>query len=151
MQSAFTHIANNKLCWIKSSSSIYESKPFGEVPQDNFLNAVIKISTGLNISSLFDFLKSTEKLVGRTDSVRWGPREIDIDLLYFNDLLHSTEKISVPHPGIQLRDFVILPLNEIAPDFIHPALKKKNSDICKEISESYIVGRLPGGLIINKV
>jgi 2-amino-4-hydroxy-6-hydroxymethyldihydropteridine diphosphokinase len=138
------------LCWIKSYSSVYETKPFGEVTQENFFNAVIKISTGLDIISLLQFLKSTEKSVGRTESVRWGPREIDIDLLYFDDVVYNDEKINVPHPGIRHRDFVIVPLNEIAPDFIHPALKKKNSDICIEISESYIVGKLTDILIINK-
>lgn len=148
LRSAVKEISNHKLCSLNGWSSIYETKPYGEINQDYFLNAAIRINSEMDIRSLFRFLQETEKMIGRQRSFKWGPREIDLDLLYFDDIICSDEKISLPHPGIQFRDFVIVPLNEIAPDFMHPALKKKNSDICKEISESYIVARFPGRLII---
>ncbi len=125
---------------------MYETKPFGDVVQENFLNAVIKISSSKEVLSLFRFLKSVETETGRTKSVKWGPREIDIDLLYFNNLIYSDDLITVPHKGIPFRDFVAVPLNEIAPGFEHPALKKKNSDICKEVPESYIIRKFPGAI-----
>ncbi|QQS37069.1 MAG: 2-amino-4-hydroxy-6-hydroxymethyldihydropteridine diphosphokinase [Ignavibacteriales bacterium] len=151
IQTAINIIDDNDDCFVEKVSSVYETKPFGDTEQEKFLNIVMKISSVLDLKSLFLFIKSTEKKAGRTQSRRWGPREIDIDLLYYGDLIYSDDLISVPHKGITERDFVSVPLAEIAPDFIHPALKKKNIDICKEIPESYIIRKFPGELIIKKV
>jgi len=117
---------------ILNSSSVYETKPFGKVEQSNFLNAVIKVKTSYNLIELFKNLKNIETKLGRNETIKWGPREIDLDLLFFNDRIFKNEKLKVPHSGIQDRDFVLIPLREIAPNFIHPVLKKKISDICKE-------------------
>lgn len=143
-------IAASDFCCIELISSVYETKPFGGVVQANFLNIVIKMSSGKDAVQLLGFLKSVEVETGRTKSVKWGPREIDIDLLYFNDLIYSDETTTIPHKGIPFRDFVAVPLDEIAPGFVHPALKKKNSDICKEVPESYIIRKFPGELKIKK-
>lgn len=83
---------------------------------------------------MFIFLKNLEKKLGRTESFKWGPREIDLDLLFFNDEIYSDEEVTVPHSGIAQRDFVLTPLNQIEPELFHPVLKQKISDI--SISES---------------
>lgn len=88
---------------------------------------------------MFRLSKQIELKIGRKKGEKWGPREIDLDLLYFNDEIYSDEKLTVPHKGILDRDFVLVPLSEIAPDFIHPELKEKNSDICKRNSKENII------------
>jgi 2-amino-4-hydroxy-6-hydroxymethyldihydropteridine diphosphokinase len=78
---------------------------------------------------LFQFLKQTESKLGRKTEIEWGPREIDLDILFFNDLIYSDENITIPHIGIMDRDFVLIPLSEIEPALIHPVIDKKISEI----------------------
>ena len=132
---------------IVKTSSVYETRPFGIKEQENFFNAVIKLSTGKNFLELFDNLKSIEKEIGRKDSVRWGPREIDLDLLIFNDLIYSDEKVTIPHKGLADRDFVLTPLCEIEGQLVHPALNKKICDICVGVSEKFIIRKLSAKIL----
>jgi 2-amino-4-hydroxy-6-hydroxymethyldihydropteridine diphosphokinase len=122
-------------------SSIYETKPFGNIKQENFFNAVIKIRTSYELKELFNFLKSIEKKIGRTKTIKWGPREIDLDLLFYNNLIYSDEYINVPHKGIAERDFVLVPIVEIEPELVHPVLKKKISDIYEEVTVKNILNK----------
>jgi 2-amino-4-hydroxy-6-hydroxymethyldihydropteridine diphosphokinase len=132
-------LSKNSKVKIQKSSSVYETKPFGKVDQADFLNAVIKIKTTYKLAGLFSYLKKLEIKLGRKKMSKWGPREIDLDLLFFNDRVLKNEKLTVPHYGIQDRDFVLMPLNEIAKGYFHPALKKKISDICTDdISKNVI-------------
>ncbi len=78
---------------------------------------------------MFDFLKQTESKLGRQTEIEWGPREIDLDILFFNDLIYTDENITIPHLGITERDFVLIPLSEIEPELIHPVIAKKISEI----------------------
>lgn len=78
---------------------------------------------------MLDFLKKIESDLGRQTEIKWGPREIDLDILFFNDLIYTDENITIPHIGITERDFVLIPLSEIEPDFIHPVIAKKISEI----------------------
>ena len=75
------------------------------------------------------FLKSVEKQVGRKVTTKWGPREIDLDILFYNDMVFSDDEITIPHKDLMNRDFVLVPLCEIAPDLIHPIMNKKISEI----------------------
>ncbi len=132
---------------VVKSSSVYETKPFGLKKQDNFLNAVIKLSTGKNYLELIYLLKNIEKELGRKESVRWGPREIDLDLLFFNNLIYSDDKVTIPHKGIADRDFVLDPLCEIEGELVHPALNKKICDICSGVSEKFIIRKLSAKIL----
>lgn len=131
-------IDQNPDCEVESASSIYETVPYGEVPQSEFFNAVIKVKTNLELKELFHFLKSVEVKVGRNRREKWGPREIDLDILFFNNIIYSDEEISVPHKDLLNRDFVIVPLLEIEPDLVHPANNKKLNEfsIFEETSEN---------------
>lgn len=124
------------------ASSIYETKPYGVKEQDNFLNAVIKVSTSFNLTQLFIFLKNIEDELGRKSNTKWGPREIDLDILFFNEIVYSDEKIIIPHKEIELRDFVLTPLCEIAPDLFHPVLNQKISDICIDEKNKTIIAKI---------
>lgn len=135
-----------KNCIIEKNSSVYETKPLGNLTQENFLNAVIKISTDYSLNELFHFLKNIEKDLGRIKTTKWGDREIDLDILLFNDLVYSDEILTIPHKGIIYRDFVIIPLCEIEPDLVHPELNQKICDISVSDSEKCIIGKLPVSL-----
>jgi 2-amino-4-hydroxy-6-hydroxymethyldihydropteridine diphosphokinase len=124
---------------VLKTSSVYETKPYGKINQSNFLNAVIELKSSYEMLEFFNYLKVLEIDIGRTKSVKWGPREIDLDLLFFGDVIFKNKELTVPHAGINERDFVLIPLKEIAPDYFHPALKLKISDICTEdISKTII-------------
>lgn len=123
-------------------SSVYETKPFGFEKQDNFLNAVVEIRTDFELKELFNFIKNSEKTLGRTESFKWGPREIDLDLLFYDNMAFSDENITIPHPEIVNRDFVLVPMNEIEPNFIHTELKEKISDICKRHKGKTVIRKL---------
>ncbi len=129
-------------CKVEVSSSLYETKPLGNRKQENYLNAVIKISTKYSVIELFNFLKSIEKELGRSKTERWGDREIDMDILFYNDLVYSDDIITIPHKGITSRDFVLVPLCEINSSLIHPELKQKICDINVADSEKCIIRKL---------
>lgn len=102
----------------------------------------MEIHTDFELKELFNFIKDAEKSLGRTESFRWGPREIDLDLLFYDDKVFSDENITVPHPEIVNRDFVLVPMNEIEPNFIHTELKEKISDICKRNESKTVITKL---------
>lgn len=129
-------------CNIEKISSVYETLPFGDIEQDNFYNAVIKISTKLNPQELFIELKKIEQRLGRIIREKWGPREIDLDVLLFNDLIFSDEIITLPHKGIIYRDFVLVPLIEIEPELIHPVFNKKIVDFVLDLKTKNIINKL---------
>ncbi|MFH1777923.1 MAG: 2-amino-4-hydroxy-6-hydroxymethyldihydropteridine diphosphokinase [Candidatus Omnitrophota bacterium] len=122
-------------------SSIYETTPLGGPKQNNFLNVVLQIETDFIPKQLLKITKIIEKDLGRrTKAKRWGPRIIDIDILIYHNLeLHSSE-LTIPHPRMHERYFVLVPLSEIAPRVIHPVFKKTikrlKQDIDKVTNES---------------
>jgi 2-amino-4-hydroxy-6-hydroxymethyldihydropteridine diphosphokinase len=142
IRNAVEEIRKDVHCKVKLVSAVYETAPYGNSKQPNFYNAVIMISTNYTLEELFSFLKGIELKLGRKDSVRWGPREIDLDILFFDEIIYSENNLKVPHPGVHLRDFVLVPLVEIAPNLIHPELKEKIIDICKRNSEKNVIQKL---------
>jgi 2-amino-4-hydroxy-6-hydroxymethyldihydropteridine diphosphokinase len=144
---AVNEIISGGKCTVEKVSSVYETLPYGNKEQENFYNAAIGITTELEMFDLLAFLKSIEKKLGRVSGPRWGPREIDLDLLFFNNVIYSDERITVPHREVTKRDFVLVPLCEIAPDLIHPELNKKICDICIDDPEKNVIGRIPDKII----
>ena len=121
---------------ISKSALIYESRAVGFKEQPNFLNTVVGGETNFPPDDLLVFLKEVEKNVGRTKSVHWGPREIDIDILFYDDLIFKNETLEIPHPQIASRDFVLVPMNDIASDFIHPIFRKTIKQLLEEFPDS---------------
>jgi len=105
---------------ILKSSRVYETEPWGVIDQAPFFNAVIEIATELSPLDLLRKCFETENQMSRVRSIKWGPRTIDIDILFYGNQIYQTDSLQIPHPRITERDFVIIPLNEIAPDFVHP-------------------------------
>jgi 2-amino-4-hydroxy-6-hydroxymethyldihydropteridine diphosphokinase len=106
-----------------ASSALYATTAFGPVAQPDFLNAAAGVLTRLPLDAFFDALRSLEAALGRTPPrQRWGPREIDLDLLVFGQARRGDERLTLPHPGIAERDFVLFPLRDLAPDLEVPGL-----------------------------
>ncbi len=110
-------------------SSMIETEPWGIKEQPKFINMAIEIETELEPVKLLGCLKKIETELGRYSGVRWGPRIIDLDILFYDDLIMKTPELEIPHPGTFDRDFVLRPLAEIAPDKVHPVLKKSVKEI----------------------
>ena len=120
-------------------SSIYQTEPWGFHDQAPFLNMVIQVQTNLTPRSLLTFLKNLEVEIGRTLTFRNGPRVIDLDILFYDDLVLAEEGLEIPHPRLKDRVFVLVPLCEIAPDLIHPVTK---TPLDKYLAKLEIVGIL---------
>lgn len=103
-------------------SSLYRSAPFGPVKQADYVNAVVSLRTRLRARALFAEMQEIERLQGRKRGVRWGPRTLDLDFLAFGDREIEEPTLTLPHPGIAERNFVLLPLREIAPNLVIPGL-----------------------------
>ena len=103
-------------------SSLYETEPVGYEEQDWFLNGVVAVETDLSAHQLLALLKEIEGAVGRQHRTRWGPREVDLDLLIYDQCCINTPDLTVPHPEMHQRSFVLVPFAEIAPDVLHPIL-----------------------------
>jgi len=114
---------------IVAESSVYQTAPVGYLDQADFLNQVIKVETQLSPEALLRFLKGLEKDMGRKKTIRDGPRVIDLDILFFNDVVLELPDLQIPHPRLHERAFVLVPLADIAPEFQHPVLKKSISQL----------------------
>ncbi|HEU23866.1 MAG: 2-amino-4-hydroxy-6-hydroxymethyldihydropteridine diphosphokinase [Mesoaciditoga sp.] len=114
-------------------STMYETEPYGLKDQPKFINCAALIRTSYAPMELMDMLLDIEKALGRVRNVKWGPRTIDIDILFYDHRIINFVDLIIPHPDLQNREFVLRPLAEIAPDYIHPKLKKSVFEMLNEI------------------
>lgn len=109
---------------VKARSNVYETHPWGYEDQEKFLNQVVRVETYLKPEPLLKHLKRLEVALGRKPSFQNGPRLIDIDILFYDDLVLYSPVLMIPHPHMHERGFVLVPLMDIAPDLVHPVRKK---------------------------
>ena len=121
-----------------SQSRFYETDPWGYTDQPAFLNIVIKANTELAPKKLLAFLKNMEVVLGREETFRYGPRVIDLDILFYDDLVLDSPDLTIPHPRLTERAFVLFPLAELAPDLVHPIIKKTIRQLMSSISTTGI-------------
>ncbi len=133
---------NSEKTKVVRRSSFYETKPLGDEHSPNYVNAVVEIETELTPFDLLKFLKYIEKKIGRTKTYRWGPREIDIDILLFDSEIISSDKLTIPHKEICNRDFVLVPLKEIAGDIEIPGSGLKISECINNLRNHYILKKI---------
>ncbi|MHB9944160.1 2-amino-4-hydroxy-6-hydroxymethyldihydropteridine diphosphokinase [Clostridium botulinum] len=114
-------------------SSIYETEPYGVLDQDSFLNGVVKIETNLTPEDLIGELLNIEKQLDRVRERRWGPRTIDLDIIFYDDLIINEKDLVIPHKDMENREFVLKPLCDIDGNFIHPVLKKSVRELYDEL------------------
>ncbi len=127
---------------VTKSSSLYHTEPMGEVEQPWFMNAVAEVETILSPEELLHRCQQIEEEMGRQHIIPQGPRVIDLDILLYDQLTLNTAELSIPHPRMHRRRFVLIPLLEIAPDAVHPLLKKSIRELLKDISDFSVVKRV---------
>ena len=120
---------------IRSVPSFFKTEPYGVTDQPEFINAVACVKTDLAPEKLLKLLLDTELEMGRVRLRHWGERNIDLDLLLYDDLIYYSEKLVLPHPDMQNRLFVLQPLSEIAADKIHPVYKKSIQNLLKSLTD----------------
>jgi 2-amino-4-hydroxy-6-hydroxymethyldihydropteridine diphosphokinase len=119
-------------------SKVYETPPWGYEDQPAFLNQVLQTDTELDPLDLLNYLKRIEQIMGRKATFRYGPRAIDLDILFYDGLIISIDNLQIPHPRAAERAFVLVPLREIAPGFMHPVLNKTITELTRTIDCSGI-------------
>src|SRR3954468_11597475 len=120
---------------IENASQLYVAAPLGYVRDDAFVNAVIRGTTTLKPLELLEMMQAIESAMGRRSGVQYGPRPIDLDLLFYEAVQMETRKLTVPHPRIAQRAFVLKPLAEIAPEFMHPVLYYTISQLLQDADD----------------
>jgi len=141
-EEAISEILNVDNHTLLAKSSFYKTQPVGYTAQDWFVNGVIKIETDLEALDLLRALKTIENHLGRIETFRWGPRVIDLDLLIFDGTCLETPEVTIPHPRLQERQFVLVPLAEIDPDLLHPVFKKSVRRLLEDMKEDQGVEKL---------
>lgn len=136
LEKAIFNISKLKDTFLLKTSQIIETEPFGYKEQDNFLNTCLEIKTLLPAKQLLYKLLEIEKEMGRERKIKWGPRIIDIDIIFYNKEIFEDEDLVLPHPYMEYRLFVLKPLEEINPNFVHPLLNKRVSTLRKELELS---------------
>ncbi len=126
---------------ITKVSSFYCTEPVGYPNQDDFINAVVELETGLSPLALLAACHVIEDELGRSRLVHWGPRPIDLDILLYGDQIVNSAELTIPHPLMAKRGFVLVPLSEIAPQTVHPVLRKKAVDLLNKLNDAHRVTR----------
>ena len=130
---AIKYISELENVEIKKTSSIITTKPYGKIDQPDFLNCVVELNTNILPEELLKKCLNIEDQLGRSRKGKWGPRTIDIDMLFYEDKIMNTKLLVLPHPELHKREFVLISLSELCPDLIHPIINKKIKDIFLEL------------------
>lgn len=124
---------------VTAVSSLYCTEPVGYREQEEFINAVAELETKLSPRDLLAVCQAIENELGRVRLVRWGPRAVDLDILLYGNTVIKTPDLMIPHPQLSLRGFVLVPLCEIAPQVVHPVLKKTVAHLLHELKDTHRV------------
>lgn len=133
INNAMKSIKDNSLCRNLRESKRYETEPYGDVDQDNFLNGVCEFETLYYPLELLQYLHELESQAGRKRVIHWGPRTLDLDILFYENLIMETEALTIPHPDMQNRKFVMQPLSDLTNYFMHPVLNKSVREVLSQI------------------
>ena len=131
---------------IAAVSSVYETEPVGNKNQPPYLNAALELRCSLAPDELVAQLKAAERTIGRSSSERWGPREIDLDLVYYADVVTVAPGLAVPHPEAERRKFVLVPIAELSPTFIDPKRQRTVGDLLRDCTDTSAVDKIASKL-----
>ncbi|MCL2152370.1 MAG: 2-amino-4-hydroxy-6-hydroxymethyldihydropteridine diphosphokinase [Oscillospiraceae bacterium] len=130
---AVSELGKAEGCRVVNVSSYISTKPYGYAEQDDFLNGCLELETLLTPIELLKLLLSIEEKSGRVRDIRWGPRTLDLDIVFYDDIVISGDTLRIPHAQAHMRHFVLTPLSEIAPYFLHPVLRKTVAELLDEL------------------
>lgn len=142
LQKAIKFLEDDKNIRLLNVASIYESKPYGGIYQDNFLNTAVEVLTSLDPFELLQQLKEIEVLIGRENLDKWGPREIDLDIIFYENFLIDNKILKIPHPDFHLRDFVLVPLIELNDKIFDPLSAKPITYFLDKLENSFILRKI---------
>ncbi|WP_347156494.1 2-amino-4-hydroxy-6-hydroxymethyldihydropteridine diphosphokinase [Pontibacter chitinilyticus] len=129
---------------ITQTSKLYETAAWGKTDQPAFLNQVLEVETGLSPEQVLQRINVIEQELGRIRQEHWGARVIDIDILFYDDLVLQTQRLTIPHPQLHLRRFTLMPLAEIAPNLDHPVLKRSIKQLLEDCADTLEVQKFKG-------
>ncbi len=136
LSGAVESLRSHKLIELRKVSKLLVTKPYGGVEQDDFLNGVAEIETLMNPQQLLEALHEIENEAGRERSVHWGPRTLDLDILFYEKKVMETENLVIPHPDLENRRFVLEPMAELAPAFRHPVTGRSVTALLRELEDA---------------
>lgn len=126
---------------IVQASAIYETAAWGKTDQPSFLNQVLEVTTDFSPEQVLQTINTIEQDLGRERLEHWGARVIDIDILFYDNLVQQTQRLTIPHPQLHLRRFTLLPLYELSPDLVHPGLKQTIAELLENCPDKLEVKR----------
>lgn len=135
-------LLDEKIGKVSLISSLYETEAWGGISKGNYLNQILILESELSAELVLDKALQIEKVLGRQRDVKWGNRTMDIDILYYGGEILDTPNLKIPHPYLHLRRFVLEPLAEIAPDFVHPVLNLTSSELLQNCEDDSIVKKI---------
>jgi len=141
LNQAIRHIENT-IAPVVRTSSVYETQSWGKTDAPDYLNQVIMLQTTLPPRLILEKVLNIEKVLGRQRDEKWGPRTIDIDILFYGQAIIDEPGLHIPHPELHKRRFTLEPLTEIAPQLVHPVLNKSILLIKNELKDSLVVKKL---------
>ena len=139
IKNALENLDADENCRVLRTSKMYHSRAYGGVEQDNFCNSVFCMETLYSPLELLTRLQQEEREAGRERLIKWGPRTLDLDILYYDDIIMEREHLRIPHRDMSNRDFVLLPLSEIAPYKRHPILGLTTLEMLGRVKETYVL------------
>jgi 2-amino-4-hydroxy-6-hydroxymethyldihydropteridine diphosphokinase len=135
LETALKHI-HERIGTVTKKSRIYQTEPWGERDQEDFLNQALEVDTKLKPKKILEKIAEIESLMDREETYKWGPREIDIDILTYGDEMISEMDLTIPHPFLHERRFTLIPLSELAPDLFHPIMGATILDLLLECEDT---------------
>jgi 2-amino-4-hydroxy-6-hydroxymethyldihydropteridine diphosphokinase len=141
LKQAIEHI-EKEIAPVSKTSSVYETQSWGKTDAPDYLNQVVMIQTGLSARVILQKILNIERVLGRSRGEKWGPRTIDIDILFYGDAIINEPGLQIPHPELHKRRFTLAPLAEIAPGLVHPVLKNNILHIKNQLKDNLIVKKL---------
>jgi dihydroneopterin aldolase/2-amino-4-hydroxy-6-hydroxymethyldihydropteridine diphosphokinase len=130
---AVDELSNTSGCRVRGLSGLINTKPYGVTQQEDYLNGCLELETLLTPYELLDLLHEIENKAGRKRGVRWGPRTLDLDIIFYDDIVMIDEHLKIPHAEMHIRDFVLIPLKEIAPNKTHPVFNKRVTELLDDL------------------
>ncbi|HOO80105.1 MAG TPA: 2-amino-4-hydroxy-6-hydroxymethyldihydropteridine diphosphokinase [Lachnospiraceae bacterium] len=145
IETGIAALDHDPMCRVVKFSEIYRSIPYGEVKQNDFYNGIMEVETYYEPEELLRMLQVIENEQGRVRTVHWGPRTLDLDIIFYDNLVYDSKTLQIPHPDAHNRDFVLAPMNSLEPNYRHPLLHLTVAEMLANITDTYVLSETKSG------